>query len=257
MIARIFPAVMLSALLLSACAGGESRTAANANDDAVAKAVEPSLRAAAATAEANRDWKGAAQHWRTLYSRNPEDAALAVAFARDLRYAGETQVAADVLQQAIGRIGRDPALVAELGKAWLAEGRQGLALKTLEEATTLSPGAWDVHSAYGVALDGVERFDEAQAAYARALKLSPDNPVVLNNLGLSQAMAGRLDDAVATLQRAEEQPRADMQVRQNLALLLALKGDISAADRTATRDLPPEMVRGNAAYLRWLAANRH
>lgn len=255
MIRRIAPAVILS-ILLSACAGDASQTTVTANEAAVAKAVEPSLRAAAAAAEANRDWKGAAQHWRTLYSRNPDDKALAVAFARDLRYAGEPQLASDVLQQAIARGGRDPALVGELGKAWLASGRHGLALKTLEEATTLSPDAWDVHSAYGVALDGVERFDEAQAAYGRALELSPDNPVVLNNLGLSQAMVGRLDEAVATLELAEEQPEADMQVRQNLALLLALKGDVSAADRAATRNLPPEMLRANSAYLRWLAANR-
>jgi Flp pilus assembly protein TadD len=248
-------AVVLSPLLLSACAGGNPQ-AATSNEAAIATAVEPSLRAAAAAAEANNDWKGAVQHWRTLYSRHPEDKSLALALARDLRYAGEAPVAADVVQQAIARSGRDPALVAELGKAWLASGRQGLALKTLEEATTLAPGDWDVHSAYGVALDGSDRYAEAQAAYARALVLSPDNPVVLNNLGLSQAMAGKLDDAVATLKKAEDQPQASLQVRQNLALLLTLQGDVAAADRIASRGLPPEMVRNNAAFLHWLAANR-
>ena len=242
-------------LLLSACAGGAPQSAAS-NEDAVAKAVEPSLRAAAATAEANNDWKGAVQHWRTLYSHHPEDKALALVLARDLRYAGEAPVAADLLQQVIARSGRDPALVAELGKAWLASGRESLALKTLEEATVLAPTAWDVHSAYGVALDSAARFAEAQAAYGRALALSPDNPEVLNNLGLSQAMAGNLADAVATLKTAEDQPRASMQVRQNLALLLTLQGDVDAADRIASKDLPPEIVRNNSAFLHWLAANR-
>lgn len=252
----ISPAAVLSAVLLSACAGGNPQAQATTNESAVATAVEPSLRAAAATAEANNDWKGAVQHWRTLYSRHPEDKALALALARDLRYAGEAPLAADVIQQAIARQGRDPGLVAELGKAWLASGRQGLALKTLEEATVLAPGDWEAHSAYGVALDGSGRFAEARVAYDRALALSPDNPAVLNNLGLSQAMAGKLDDAVATLKKAEDQPQATMQVRQNLALLLTLQGDVAAADRIASRDLPPDIVRNNATFLHWLAANR-
>lgn len=244
-------------VLLSACAGGNAPQTTSADQSAVAKAVEPSLRAAAESAEANNDWKGAVQHRRTLYSHHPDDPATVLALARDLRYAGEAQTAADLLQQTIGQTGRDPALVAELGKAWLASGREGLALKTLEEATTLAPDAWDVHSAYGVALDSAARFDEAQAAYARALVLSPNNPVVLNNLGLSQAMAGRLADAVATLKTAEEQPQAGVQVRQNLALLLALQGDVGASDRIASRNLPPDVVRSNSAFLHWLAANRN
>lgn len=247
-----FPVALL-ALLLSGCAGGGNDPMA-ADTDTVAKAVEPSLRTAAATAEASRDWKGAAQHWRTLYARAPNDKGLALSLARALRYGGEAQQGADILLDATARLGRDPALVAELGKAWLAADRLGLALKTLEEARTLAPRDWEVHSALAVALDSAGRYPEAQAAYGRALDLSPDNPVVLNNLALSQAMAGRLDEAVATLTRAEDQPQAGPQIRQNLALLLALKGDAAGAERTAPKDLPPEMVRTNAAFLRWLAA---
>ncbi len=241
---------VLVMLLLSGCAGGGPP----ADDtDVIAKAVEPSLRAAAANAEANRDWTGAAHHWRTLYARSPGDKGLALSLARALRYGGEARQGADLLMEAIGRMGRDPALVAELGKAWLAADRVGLAIKTLEEARDLAPADWEAHSALGVALDSADRLDEAQAAYGRALELSPDNPVVLNNLALSQAMAGRLDEAVATMIRAGDQPQAGTQIRQNLALLLALKGDAAAAERAAARDLPPEMVRTNAAFLRWLA----
>jgi Flp pilus assembly protein TadD len=221
--------------------------------DAVAKAVEPSVRAAAATAEANRDWKGAAHHWRTLYARNPEDKGLALSLARALRYAGQPQQGADLLQQAIARLGRNPALVTELAKCWLASDRTALALKTLEEAGRLAPNDWEVHSTHGVALDSTGRFAEAKAAYARALALSPENPAVLNNLALSQAMAGRLDQGIATLSRAQEQPEASLQTRQNLALLLALKGDAASAERMASKDLPPEMVRANLAYFRYLA----
>jgi Flp pilus assembly protein TadD len=251
---RLLPSTALLTLLLAACAG-TGEPGSGAETESVARAVEPSLRAAAASAEAGMDWKGAAQHWRTLYARNPQDRSAALSLARALRYAGQAQAATDVLQQAILRHGREPALVAELGKAWLAADRVGLALKTLDEATRLSPQQWDVHSARGVALDTADRFGEAQEAYGRALALAPGNPTILNNLALSQAMAGRLDEAVANLLLAQDQPEAGPQTRQNLALLLALKGDSVAAGRMAAKELPAEMVRSNAAYYRWLAEN--
>lgn len=249
-------AAALACLLVSACVTTGETPAGGGPDAALTKAVEPSLRAAAANAEAANDYKGAAQHWRTLYQRHPEDKALAINLARSLRYAGAAQQAADIVQAHLGRSGRDGDLLAELGKDYLAADRMGLARKTLEEAAALAPQRWDVHSALGVVHDSQGRYAEAQAAYGRALELMPDEPSVLNNLGLSQALSGKLDDAVASLRLAAEHPRAQAQVRQNLALLLALKGDTAGAERLARKDLPPEMVRTNAEIFRELARRR-
>lgn len=244
----------LAPLLLAGCAGFPALDAGG--DNALAKAVEPSLRQAALTAEAANDWKGATQHWRTLYQRNPGDKGVALSLARALRAAGQAQQAADLMQAELGRHGRDAGLVAELGKDYLAADRIGLALKHLEEARNLAPGDWEAHSALGVALDAATRYDDAAAAYAGALALSPDNPQVLNNLALSQALAGRLDEAVATLGRANEQPHSGPQIRQNLALLLALTGDAARAERMAAKDLPADMARANSAIYRTLAEGR-
>lgn len=238
---------------LAACAG---LPAPGADDDALSRAVEPSLRTAALTAETNNDWKGAAQHWRTLAQRAPADRTIVLSLARALRYAGQPQQAADLMQGELARHGRDPRLVAELGKDYLAADRIGLALKHLEEASALTPADWEVQSALGVALDVQGRYGEARAAYARALEHAPDHPLVLNNLGLSLALDGRLDEAVDTLSRAGEQPQAGPQIRQNLALLLALKGDSAAAERLAAKDLPAEMARTNAGLYRALAQAR-
>ncbi|CUW38434.1 putative Flp pilus assembly protein TadD(Tetratricopeptide-like helical,135-227) [Magnetospirillum sp. XM-1] len=236
------------ALMLAACA------ATGGSDNGLSSAVEPSLRASALAAEAGRDYRGAVQHFSTLYQRRPDDTGLAIGLARNLRYSGQGQAAADLMQAHLARLGRDAEALLELGKDYLAADRAALCVKVLEEARGLAPGNWEVHSTLGVALDSQGRAAEAQAAYARALEITPDNAAVLNNLGLSQALAGQLDAGLATLTRAADLPAATAQVRQNLALLLALKGEGGEAERMARRDLSPEQAKVNADTLRALAA---
>lgn len=235
-------------VLLAGCGGRPAE-----DDGALGRTVEPSLRSAAHTAEASHDYKGAAQHWRTLYQRNPGDKAVAVALARAMRYAGMAQQGADLMQDALERLGRDANLAAELGKCYLAAERVGLALKALAEAEQLDQTRWDAPSAIGVALDLQGRHAEAEAAYRRALALSPDNPEIVNNLALSLALSGKLDEALVLMGRAADHPKAGLQMRQNLALLTALKGNAAEAARLAGRDLPPDMARANAEIFRHLA----
>lgn len=246
-------AAFLALPLLAACATG---TLPADSDTRVADAVEPSLRAAAASAEAARDYKAAAQHWGTLYRRHPENSDVAVALARTLRYAGQPQQGADIMQAQLEGKPDDADLLTELGKDYLAADRLPLAQSALERARAAASKRWDVHSALGVTLDAQGRFDEAAQAYAQALELSPDNPRVLNNLALSQALNGHLDQAVVTMGRAADHPRASTQIRQNLALLLAIKGDPAKAEKLVRQDLPADMARNNAAILRALAAQR-
>lgn len=239
-------------LLLTACAGMPMAD----NDGRMADAVEPSLRAAAASAEAARDYKGAAQHWGTLYQRHPRSPDIALALARTLRYAGQPQQSADIMQAQLEAKPGDADLLTELGKDYLAADRMNLALSTLERARAAAPNRWDVHSALGVAQDAAGNYSQAAETYAQALALSPDNPRILNNLALSQALAGHLDDAIATLSRAADHPKAGSQIRQNLAVLLALKGDGAKAEKLVRQDLPADMARNNTAILRALAAQR-
>lgn len=241
------------ALMLAACATtGES--GGGGYDGALSSAVEPSLRAAAQAAEASRDYQGAIQHLSTLFRHRPDDRSVAIALARNLRYSGKGQAAADLMQSQLARLGRDPESLLELGKDYLAADRASLSIAALDEARAQTPGNWEIHSALGVAYDSQGRAAEAQAAYAQALKITPDNAIVLNNLAMSQALSGQLDSALATIGRAADLPTAGTQVRQNQALLLALKGDGAQAERLVRRDLPPDQAEANAATLRALAA---
>ena len=87
-----------------------------------------------------------------------------------------------------------------------------------------------------------------------ALKLAPDEPTVLSNLGLSYALVKRLDDAERTLLDAAAKPKADARVRQNLALVLSLRGKFAEAEAALRQDMPAEEAAAVIADLRAMDA---
>jgi len=242
-------------LLLGACSAPSGT--GGGSMQATADAVDASSRAAALSSEAGGDYQTAAVSWQALLERHPEDADTALHLARSLRYSGQIQPATDLLNKLLDKQGRNPILLTELGKCYLAGDRLGLATRTLSEAANLAPHDWQVLSALGVAQDYQGHYAEAQAVYQKALEQSPDNPVILNNLGLSQAQSGLLLQARSTLEKAADQPKANAQVRQNLALVRALTGDMAGAERLNRQDLPPDAVRANGAFYRSFGGAAH
>ena len=92
---------------------------------------------------------------------------------------------------------------------------------------------WRILNAQGAVLDQLGRHAEAQRHYSAALKIVPDEPSVLSNLGLSYALTKDLQRAEATLRQAVARPNAAPKVRQNLALVVGPAGPLrrSRADR--------------------------
>jgi Flp pilus assembly protein TadD len=93
-----------------------------------------------------------------------------------------------------------------------------------------------------VALDLQDRHDEAQAAYQAALARRPGMTAAQVNLGLSLALTGATDRALAILRPLATDPAADGRVRQNLAVALALAGDAAGAGKVLAAELPPEKI---------------
>jgi Flp pilus assembly protein TadD len=244
-------ALCLIVLTLCGCASsnGESRPT-------LADAVDPSLRAAAQAAESNHDTAGAIQHLSTLYARHRHDPEIGVALARNLRYAGQGQNAADLMQTLLQGDPGNADLLLELGKDYLAADRIGLAVETLKRACDAAPQRWQSLSTLAVALDTDGRSAEARDALTRADRLAPENPVILTNLALSEAVAGHLRHAVEILRHAADLPTATAQTRENLALLLALQGDTEEAEKFARHDLSAEMAKDNVQTFRQWAASR-
>jgi tetratricopeptide (TPR) repeat protein len=56
---------------------------------------------------------------------------------------------------------------------------------------------------------GAKRFDEAVVLYNEAIKTNPQNPTLYSNMALAQAQAGRLNDALASVNKALEMHPGD------------------------------------------------
>src|SRR3981081_1849687 len=119
------------------------------------------------------------------YRNNPKDAEAALAYGQALRATGQRSQAVAVLEQAtIAHPGNKP-LMAGYGRALADNGNFQQALDVLGQAHTPDDPDWRILSAQGAVLDQLGRFEEARQYYSSALKIMPDEPVVLSNLGLS------------------------------------------------------------------------
>ena len=218
------------------------------------------LESAARFAEQEREYETAAKHWAHLASLEPQNMTYARNLAGSLRVVGRHEDAERVLLQALRDRRGDIDLQEELAKTLIASGRlrDGVVLiekiaarPDIDRARTAR-----LHSATGVAFDRAEKHAAAQAQYRMALNAQPHNANVLNNLGLSYAMDGKLDLAEKTLRQALVAPSAGTQVRQNLAMILSLRGNTAEARRLVSQDLPPSLAQETVGYYGNIADQR-
>ena len=214
------------------------------------------LRSAAMSSQNSYNYMAAVNYYHNLRNRDPDDLDALLGLTRNLRYIGSASQAAEMLEQALAEHPENLAMRAELGKALVASGRTAAAIASLSETIQLSPGDWEIRSALGIAYDLLDDPGKAQESYRTALELSPGNMSVINNLALSLALSGRIDEGVAMLERTSAQPGATPHIRQNLALMYAMKGDVERARHLAGQDLPAEMARHNVEIYERLSATR-
>jgi Flp pilus assembly protein TadD len=250
---RPLAAVSLAAMLCAACAAG-SDPSALALSDANAPAGPEAPATSSVTAQ---DLPPAAATPRSAEVADIKVApatANAIRQARELRSSGKKREALDLLDKT-GGADKDPALVGERGLLALELGQVDKAVDLLARSQNPGKPDWRMQSAYGAALSAAGRQKEAQAEFSKALAAAPGQPSILNNLALSYALEGRHEDAEKTLRQASAQS-ADPQARQNLALLLGLKGKTGEA-RTITQSvLPPDIAKDNLAYFDRVARTR-
>jgi Flp pilus assembly protein TadD len=202
------------------------------------------------------DWRAAVETWRGRYEANPADVQAAIAYARALRATEQRAQAVAVLEQASIRNPNNTQLLGAFGRALADAGQYPQALDALSRAHTPDNPDWRILNAQGAVLDQMDRHAEAQRYYESALKIIPDEPAVLSNLGLSYALMKDLTRAETTLRRAVAQPGAGPKVRQNLALVVGLQGRFAEAEQIASADLPPDEAAANVGYLRQMLAQQ-
>jgi Flp pilus assembly protein TadD len=184
------------------------------------------------------------------YRADPKNAQAALAYGQALRASGQRSQAAAVLEQATIAHPADKALLAAYGRALADNGNFQQAFDVLARAHSPEDPDWRILSVQGTALDQLGRHDEARRYYASALKIMPDEPSVLSNLGLSWMLSKNLPKAEEALRQAYASGRADARVRQNLALVVGLQGRFAEAEQIVRADLPADEAAANVAYLK-------
>lgn len=205
---------------------------------------------AAQAAEAGGNPSQAAIFYGNAYQKGVRDPQTVVGYARNLRNSGDPARAVLVVREALRQSPDDVALLTELGRAALAGDYLDEAEMALQRAVSRPEAGWEAHMVMGIAQTRRTSYAAAEEAFNKALSLSPNNLMVMSNLALSQAEAGRLDDAIAVMERVVRQPESTPRMRLNLALLYGLKGDTARAERLSAPLLPPEALRSNLAWFR-------
>jgi Flp pilus assembly protein TadD len=115
--------------------------------------------------------------------------------------------------------------------------------RALERVGSLEERHWPLLYARGIALERSKEWEQAEAAFLDALKLKPDQPLVLNYLGYSWVEQGKnLDKAREMIERAVAQRPNDGYIVDSLGWVLFRMGDYKGAVRQLERavELKPE-----------------
>jgi Flp pilus assembly protein TadD len=243
--ARFLAGAAASAILvlgLCGCTAGSSDITGSLGDKAQASR----------SADPRRDL----EMYHERFKANPKDAEAALLYAKALRATGQRAQAVAILEQASMAQPGNKALLAGYGRALADNGNFQQAFDVLGRAHSPEDPDWRILSAQGAALDQLDRHDEARRYYASALKIAPDEPSVLSNLGLSYLLSKELPKAEEMLRKARSRAPNDVRVKTNLALVVGLQGRVSEAESIAKTDLPPEEAAANVAALKRMLARK-
>jgi Flp pilus assembly protein TadD len=218
-----------------AATGGAQRNKATPEERLSAMRLDPLAKAA---------------FWAREVDIDPLDAQATVALAGALRGLGQFKDAAQTGSRVLVMDPKNLDALLEVARDYVAGGEGFYAIEPAKSAQMLAPKDWRPVSLLAIAYEQTSRDEEALAAHTQALALSPNEPKVICNLALYYAAHGDLPKAEALLRQATALPNATPQVRQNLALVVGLQGRMDEAESIARRDLPPESVANNLAWLR-------
>jgi Flp pilus assembly protein TadD len=135
----------------------------------------------------------------TAAQDNPRDAQAQLDYANALVQQNNISEARRVLASRIGQV-RDASLLhGPLGSIYVLTGEAQQAVTEFDAALSSdrSNVRWITNKA--IALDLLNRHGEAQALYKQALTSTPNDPIILSNLGLSLALSGQKDEAMRVI----------------------------------------------------------
>ncbi|HEX9179033.1 MAG TPA: tetratricopeptide repeat protein [Burkholderiales bacterium] len=172
---------------------------------------------------------------------NQQRAQLSMAEAQLLREAGRYQEAYELLGKALEKLPNYPDLLYDYAMAAEKLDKLEVMEANLRKLMQIKPDHAHAYNALGYTLaDRNLRLQEARDLVARALKLAPDDPFIMDSMGWVEYRLGDLDASLTILKRAYE-VRADPEIAAHLGEVLWAKGERAEAQRvwkTALKDHP-------------------
>jgi len=187
-----------------------------------------------------------------LYSRalqaKPDGIEAKLGLGQTYLSVGASEEAAALFRDVLDKKAGNQAARRGLAQALISMGQPTLAERQLEAALQADARDYRTLNAYGVVLDMEGRHAEAQAKYRQGIELAPDFLALRNNLGLSLAISGQPQEAIALLAPLAASRGADGRLRQNLAFAYAMNGDFENCLQISRRDLDEPSAQRQLSY---------
>lgn len=162
---------------------------------------------------------------------NQERVQLVLAEARLLREAKQFKDVYEVLSRALEKFPDAPDLLYERGLAADKLNRLAIAEQDLRKLIQLKPDYAHAYNALGYTLaDRTDRLHEALDLIKQALKLSPEEPAIMDSMGWVQYRLGDYSEALVYLKKAYAK-QADPEIAAHLAEVLWVNGNKTEAEK--------------------------
>jgi Flp pilus assembly protein TadD len=234
------------ALVVSACGAG---IWGDSNGDSYDSAVKQ-----ADQARKSGDFDTAIPLYGRALEARPNGIEAKVGLGQAYLTVGMSAEAAALFRDVLDRKASDQTARRGLALALISMGQPTLAEQQLEAALLADGRDYRTLNAYGVVLDMMGRHAEAQAKYRQGIALAPDYLPLRSNFGLSLAISGQPQDAIAQLAPLASNSAADGRVRQNLALAYAMNGDLESCLQISRKDLDEQSAQRQLSYFMQIRA---
>ena len=144
------------------------------------------------------------------------------------------------------------------GLTLMALGKSVDASRAFSEVVEKDATRWRTLNALGILFVTKDMIPEAMAYYTEGLKQSPDNPALLNNIGLSFAVDKQYARAIEALDqsaRLSKNPNQRKQIELNTAMVYGVSGDLDNARQIASKYFDGPALDNNMGLYAHLSKN--
>jgi Flp pilus assembly protein TadD len=239
--------LLMSVVLLTACASQPQLDGREGRDFTIAELKQRAEMASYAGA-----YRDALLQYQTILEKEPDNVEALIGAGESLVAADQYLRAENYLERALKIDPKNPQAREARALSWLMSGRYEAAQKSLLNMVDDDLDRWRMWNALGVIADVFGDYPVAVDYYKKALFLSPESAMLMNNLGYSMMMAHEYAAAENTLRRALVSEPKNLRVVNNLSISIAWQGRYLDAIEQLTTVMDAAAANNNIGYVAYL-----